>query len=193
MIWKIINSPFKLPKLRFYVGKVAIGTPHFFPRRWVKYTPEMAKKAAAARVMQAIQFNELHPDKPPKTVNYEQYYKLTLNASYPVPKRIGFDFVGLGWKSKWSDTDYRFRSAPVASFVFFNWQVAVTVDAPEQYHYWTAWLYYTRNTDKTKSKKERVKQCIEGFPMIWKVSEKGGEPRSINYYEVVLKKKYLKL
>ena len=30
------NSPFKRPKLKFYLGKVAIGTPYFYPRKTVK-------------------------------------------------------------------------------------------------------------------------------------------------------------
>lgn len=193
MIWKILNSPFKLPKLRFYVGKVAIGVPYFFPRRWVKATPKLAHEATLEYIESQENYNKNNPDYARKIKSYEEIYNERLTCEYPMPKRIGFDFIGLGWKSKWSDTDYRFEWAPVASFVFFNWQIAVVVDAPEQDHYWTAWLYYTRNTDKTKSKKERVKQCIEGFPMIWKVWEKGGEPKSINYYEKVLKKKYLNL
>ena len=33
---KIINSPFKFPKIRFYFGKIRVGTPFMLPRRWVK-------------------------------------------------------------------------------------------------------------------------------------------------------------
>jgi len=32
---KAFNSPFKRPKLKWYFGKIAIGTPYFYPRRWV--------------------------------------------------------------------------------------------------------------------------------------------------------------
>jgi hypothetical protein len=39
---KILNSPFKIPRVKFYIGKVAIGTPYFHPRNWVKPTPKMA-------------------------------------------------------------------------------------------------------------------------------------------------------
>lgn len=33
---KIVNSPFKFPKIRFYFGKIRVPTPYFLPRRWVK-------------------------------------------------------------------------------------------------------------------------------------------------------------
>lgn len=33
---KALNSPFKPFKLKWYIGKVAIGTPYFFPRKWIK-------------------------------------------------------------------------------------------------------------------------------------------------------------
>ena len=74
------NSPFKAPKLKWYCGKIALGTPYFFPRRWIK-----------------------NPDK-------SGYLKA-------VPKKIGFDFVPLGWKTKWDS--YRFEWSPMISFVFF--------------------------------------------------------------------------
>lgn len=31
---KIFFSPFKSPKIRFYFGPIAIGTPYFYPRYW---------------------------------------------------------------------------------------------------------------------------------------------------------------
>jgi hypothetical protein len=44
-----------------------------------------------------------------------------------VPRRFGFDFVGLGFKTKWTNTDYRFEWSPIWSFVFWKWQIAVTL------------------------------------------------------------------
>ena len=107
-----------------------------------------------------------------------------------IPKKVGFDFVDLGWKTKWTDTDYRFEWAPRISFVFFGYQLAVTVIAPEQDHYWEAWLYYERNTDHTKSKKERIAQCIEGFPLIYTVHQTNKPKETVNYYDFILKQKY---
>jgi hypothetical protein len=151
---KAFNSPFKRPKLNLYIGKVAIGTPYFFPRKWIT-----------------------NPKKP----NYEM----------AIPKKIGFDFVGLGYKLKWNDTDYRFEWSPVWSFVFFKWQIAITFNAPQEYYYWEAWLYYQKNTDTTKSKLERIQQCMNEFSLLYTVSTNGNK-ETIDYYTKVLKSEYLK-
>src|SRR5690606_5714013 len=85
---RVYFSPFKpfLPK--FYIGKIRIGTPYFFPRRWIK-----------------------NPNKP-------GYLKA-------VPRKICFDFVQLGYKTKWDDFDYRFEWNPIWSFVLFKFQMAL--------------------------------------------------------------------
>jgi hypothetical protein len=41
---KAYFSPFKLLKPRFYIGKTAIGTPYFYPRKWVKATPGISSR-----------------------------------------------------------------------------------------------------------------------------------------------------
>jgi hypothetical protein len=149
---KALWSPFKPFKLKWYCGKVAIGTPYFFPRKWVKDLEKPGYQKA-------------------------------------IPKKIGFDFVGLGWKTKWTEIDYRFEWAPIWSFVFFKWQMAIIFIAPEQHHYWETWLYYERNTNKFKSKEERIKDCIKNFPLnyiVHRVSKK----EYINYYNLILKNGY---
>ena len=151
---KALWSPFRPIRPKFYIGKIAIGTPYFYPRKTVN-----------------------DPDKP-------GWMKF-------VPKRIGFDFVDLGWKTKWSSTDMRFEWAPIWSFVFFKYQIAVIWKAPEQDHYWECWLYYELHTDKTKSATERIAQCRKEFPCVW-ISSKNDVKKRIDYYDLILKKKYLK-
>lgn len=106
-----------------------------------------------------------------------------------IPMKIGFNHCGLGWKTKWSDTDYRFEWSPIFSFVMFGYQLAIIVSAPNADQYWTGWLYYERNTDKTKSKKERIEQCKKEFSLTYKISRNGNET-IVNYYDLILKKKY---
>ena len=144
---KALFSPFKPFGLKWYFGKVAIGTPYFLPRKWVK----------------------------------------SENGQISVPKKVGFDVVGLGWKIKWSDDDFRFEWAPLISFVFFGYQIAVMVEAPEEYQYWEAWLYYELRTYKSKSQSERIKECKEKFPLTYT----SGDGTQTNYYEKILKTKYL--
>lgn len=177
---KVFSSPFKRPKLRWYFGKIAIGVPYFYPRKWVKFTKEDAVRAAikAANNPQLVKksFNEWYS-------SYRKYRKA-------VPLTIGFSYCDLGWKTKWSDTDFRFEWNPILSFVFFGWQIAVWAQPEHDSHYWEAWLHYELKTDRGFDEKARVEQCKQGFPNIWKVSDKNGA-KTVNYYDLILKKKYL--
>ena len=152
----ILNSPFVRPRVNIYIGKIAVGTPYFFPRRTVK-----------------------DPDKP-------GYLKF-------VPRRFGFDFVGLGFKTKWTNTDYRFEWSPTWSFVFWKWQIAVTCTGPRgevgsNDAYWESWLYYTNDTKGTTG--ERVAQCKKDYPNRSTIYRQGQEPREVDYYDSILKRKY---
>ena len=190
---KVLNSPFKPFKLKWYCGKVSIGTPYFFPRVWIKATPERATKAALERIEELKGYNERNAQyrNPREIKSFEEYYKEYIRYEFPVRKKLGFDFVGLGWKTKWEDDDYRFEWSPLWSFVFFKWQIAITFVAPDREHYWPSWLYYYYNTDKTKSKAERIAQCRKEFPQIWTSHKPGQEKETIDYYDRILKKKYL--
>lgn len=143
---KIYFSPFKRPKISFYIGEVAIGTPYFYPRNWIKVD----------------------------------------GGHIAVPKKIGFDFVPLGWKTKWSEDDIRFEYFPVWSFVFFKWQLAIVFSNEYVDHYWECWLIYHLRTDKTKNVKDRIKQAKRIFPCKW---SSGGEI-TICYWDYILKNKY---
>jgi hypothetical protein len=147
---KAFCSPFKRPSLRWYFGKVAIGVPYFFPRRWVK--------------------------------NKET------GCSLSVPRKIGFDHCSLGWKTKWTETDYRYEYSPILSFVFFKWQIAVTVWIEHPDPYWTAFLFYHYKTKGTQ--RERIEQCKEQFPLTFTRYSKTEGRTSINYYDLILKDRY---
>lgn len=124
---------------------------------------------------------------------YPRRWIKDINSPYmrtAIPKRIGFDFVGLGWKTKWTETDYRHEYNPVWSFVFFKWQIALLFIPEHAYAYWEAWLYYDRNTYKRASVQERIAVCREKYPQTYTSYSAEGE-RTINYYEHILKKKYL--
>jgi len=178
---KALWSPFKPFKIGFYAGKLAIGTPYFFPRKWVKYTDEEAIKAAV----------EHKANKNKVQVSDKQLFEMYKKYSKAVPLKVGFDWCSLGYKTKWSDTDFRFEWNPVFTFVFFGYQLALTVYSPYHDHYWTSWLYYEYATDKTKSKRERVEQCRAELNQTWTRS-KDGKDEVIDYYERILKPKYLK-
>ena len=120
---KSLFSPFKPFKLKVYCGKAMIGTPYFLPRKWVNNTPEDAKKSAT---------NSINNPRLTKK-SFKEHYDYYLSCRKAVPKTIGFDLVGLGWKTKFGE--YRFEYSPLISFVFFKWQIAVMVIAPHLNHY----------------------------------------------------------
>jgi len=188
---KAFNSPFKRPKLKWYFGKIAIGTPYFYPRKWVKATPKLAMEAALREIEDTKRFNELNEKNgyQKKVKSLDELVADKMKYRFPIPKKIGFDFVPLGFKTKWTNTDYRFEWSPLVSFVFFKWQIAIMVIPEKQDHYWEAWLFYENNTDKTKSPRERIEQCKEEFPLTY-ISSNGKEKKTINYYDVILKDKY---
>jgi hypothetical protein len=119
-------------------------------------------------------------------------YDMYKNYSKAVPIKVGFDWCSLGYKTKWTDTDFRFEWNPVFTFVFFGYQLALTVYSPYHDHYWTSWLYYEYATDKTKSKRERVEQCRKELNQTWTSHKHDEEPVTTDYYTKILKSKYLK-
>lgn len=192
---KILNSPFKPFSIRWYAGKTQIGVPYFLPRKWVKGTPELAHKATLEYIEKEARYNELNPKYARKIKPYDEIYKEKLRYNYAVPIKIGFSYCGLGWKTKWKDTDFRYEWGPVLSFVFFGYQIAMMIgfrDRDALCAYWEAWLCYEKATDKSKSKQERIDECRKIMPQIWTRSSSDGKKETIDYYESILKSKYLK-
>lgn len=183
------NSPFKPLKLKWYCGKIALGTPYFFPRKWVKATSALAHKATLDYIKREENYNKLNPKYARDIKPYYEIFEEKMKYEYPVNKRIGFDLVRLGWKTKWTSVDYRFEWSPMISFVFFKWQIAVTFVAPHLDHYWEAWLYYTRETKGTT--KERIAQCRKEAPQTWTRHHSDGTKETTDYYNLILKKKWL--
>jgi hypothetical protein len=180
---KVLNSPFKPFKVKFYAGKIRIGVPYFYPRKWVKVNQADCLKLATENTQKK---GHIHYGKDPNTLVDE--YK---NWTKPVPLKVGFSYCGLGWKTKYDSIRYEW--GPVLSFVFFGYQIALMIGFGERNAvdaYWESWLYYEYRTDKTKSKRERIEQCKKEAPQIW-TWHKDGSKETINYYRLILKSKYL--
>lgn len=193
--WKALFSPFKPFHIKFYAGKTAIGTPYFFPRRWRKLNEKEVLEKAKSMIEKQIKAAAVNPDIPQLTL--EQWVEKSRGFMTAVPIKVGFSSCPLGFKTKWTDTDFRYEWGPTFTFVFFGYQVAWMIGHPDPYQYWEAWLYYEYATDKTKSRKERVAQCRKEFPRTYTIYHKDpktGEnaQETIDYYERILKPKYLK-
>ena len=192
--WKVLFSPLKPFTLKWYVGKLQLGTPYFYPRKWVKATPELATKAALEEIKRNENWNKSNPDSKFKheIKPFNEVYDKMMKRQHAVPIKVGFDSCSLGWKTKWTDTDFRFEHGPMLTFVFFGYQIVVMPEPPTDPNpYWEIWLCYEYVTDKTKSKRERIAECRKIMPQKW-ISSKNGVETKIDYYEQVIKSKYLK-
>jgi hypothetical protein len=184
---RVYNSPFKLIIPKLYIGKITIGTPYFYPRVWKKYTRQEAIIKAVEELNKNEEMFKLHKVVWDKGIGFDKLYYKYSRSRKAVPKKIGFDFVPLGWKTKWDE--YRHECNPIWSFVFFKWQIALTFTPKHDAHYWECWLYYSRETKGAT--KERIKQARKDFPCIWTSTENGVEIKT-DYWDKVLKNKFIK-
>jgi hypothetical protein len=189
---KALWSPFKPFTVKWYIGKTQIGIPYFLPRKWVKATPELRTKAVLDKIKSEENYNKLNPNSARKIKSFDELYEEYKNYTFPIPLKVGFSYCGLGWKTKWTPTDFRYEWGPVFSFVFFGYQIALMIGHRDVNHYWEAWLYYEYATDKTKSKRKRVRQCRKRCPQTWTTHRHDEEPKTVDYYTKILKLKYLK-
>ena len=190
---KVLFSPFKPFTIKFYAGKTKIGMPYFLPRKWVKATNKRATEAALEEIERQKKWNENNPNYVRKIKSFEEIFQEKMKCSFAVPLTVGFSYCSLGWKTKYDD--FRYEWSPIFSFVFFGYQIVASIgpkDASTVSHYWESWLYYEYRTDKTKSKRERIEQCRKEATQTWTSYKQGEEPVTTDYYELILKPKYLK-
>lgn len=102
-------------------------------------------------------------------------------------KRVSFKKWDLGYKTKWTSDDYRFEWDPGFSFVFFDFQIAVSFTHKFPSQYWEGFLYYHFDTEG--GTEERLKWAIDGFPMIYKTSKRD----IVTYWDKIVRKRYVDL
>ena len=186
--WKAMCSPFRRLTLKVYAGKLAIGMPYFYPRKLVYVSEAEAIEIA----------NEQCDKYDAKNIGYDYADELqkARRTRRFVPRRFGFDYIGLGYKTKWSNTDYRFEWSPRLSFVCFGYQIVFTVvpKLPKDIsidYYWESWLYNNYNTDATKTPKERIAEVREERPGMITSYRKDEGKTTYCVWDSILKSRYL--
>lgn len=149
----MIFSPFKTPKLRFYIGRIRHGTPYFYPRKSVK-----------------------SKTKP----GYLEFKPI---------KWFGIQIIRLGYKTKWTEWDFRFEWNPMISIVFCHMQICVWVVPKHYSYYWECYLAYkkAKRIYPNMSNTNLIKIARKKLPQIWK-----SKNETVDYWKLILKKKYLK-
>jgi hypothetical protein len=185
---KVYFSPFKffLPKL--YIGKTAIGVPMFYPRKFVKATPQKAIDEAVKEMRRIREHNSKEGNYKLTELSFRELYDRCLAYRYPQPKKFGFDFVNLGWKTKYDS--FRHEWNPVWSFVCFGYQIALIFRPEDDMHYWECYLAWNYDTVKSKSAQERLKEAKEKHPCVWTSHSDKGKVTT-DYWTKVIKEKYL--
>ena len=186
---RVYFSPFKAPKLKWYFGKTALGLPYFLPRKFVKATPKKATEEALQEMKRVKEHNLVEGNYKQSVRTFSELYESYLHYSFAQPLKFGFSYNSLGWKTKFDE--YRFEWSPRISFVCFGYQICLTFVAEHSDQFWESWLYFDRDTDKKDSWKDRIKQCRKQAPCTWS-SYDGDEKITTDYYQLILKKKWIK-
>lgn len=186
----ILNSPFKIPSVWFYFGKIEIGTPYFLPRKWVRLTWDEAKDKVVDNIIKNVDAYKKAGKsfKIPTRKEIRSNIKEKQRTKKAIPLKFGIQVIPLGWKTKFDQ--YRHEWNPMISIVAFNRQFCVFFGLRETMSnmcYWEAWLYYRHETDKKQTKEQRLAQCREKYTASWGTSKKG----YTDYYELIVRKKYL--
>jgi hypothetical protein len=176
---KVLFSPFTPFKIKWYIGKTQVGVPYFYPRKFVKFNEQDIQKTIEKHKAN----NNL------VKVTDTQLYNMYKNYTKAVPLKVGFSMCGLGWKTKWDEYDFRHEWNPVLSFVFFGYQIAMTVYHKHHSHYWESWLCYEYRSDKKKSKRKRIAFCRRKCPQKWSTG-RGADEVTTDYWNLILKPKY---
>lgn len=178
----ILFSPFKGLKLKFYFGEIAIGTPYFLPRKWIKVNKKDCEELLAKDLERNSRIEG-------RTWEFYKKYKK------PVPvKWFHWHFTTLGWKTKFDE--FRHEWNPMISIVILKKQFVIfilpNVDNNRHDTYWEAWLNYHYTTDNKLSMSKRLIQLFNNYSCTWLRWSGGNEVKTDYYYEI-LKPKYLKL
>lgn len=102
-------------------------------------------------------------------------------------KYFGFSSCGLGYKTKWSDVDYRFEWSPSYGFIVWNFQVAITFSL--DCRSWESWLLYRHFRRGGLSDLDALVKTRETNPNVW-VSSKDGAEEKTDWFLKSLKRRF---
>jgi hypothetical protein len=137
-MWKIFRETrgvFKPPKKRYYFGRIAHGSPHYYPWNFNRTILTIRKHR-------------------PKYLRCKYFKLFGYEISYGWP--IVILKLDLGWKDKYDSP--RMEWVPFFHIHFFNWQFSVFWNAPygDSDKYYEMMLWYWKYCDKDIKKAEET-------------------------------------
>lgn len=160
------NSPFKMPKLKLYIGKIKFYTPYFEPVGFKSSIISIRK----LELRNEEQHNEYVKRYPFKKDSLEARYlnlpmvkrsksKILFNRYYVSwGSPIKFVKLKLGWKEKWCLPVFEW--SPSYQLWFFKWQVVFYYEIENHELFWEMYLWWKYFSDCDIEKAENTWQWI---------------------------------
>lgn len=149
----INNSPFKLPTINFYLGKIKYYTPYFLPRGFNKNIISLRKLELTSQEEYDRKINKLPWAKEKfKFINLpmvrrsnDWVFKLFGNSYWlEIGCPIKYSSSELAWKDKFNSPRHEWN--PFFHIYFFHWQFCIRLNAPKSDRfddtYWEMWLWW---------------------------------------------------
>lgn len=185
MSWKFLKEYnqakdiFISPKKKWYIGKLALGSPYFYPRGFVdtiinfrklELTSEerLIKLGLKEEVVRGEGYDGKDKFINLPVVRRAKYWFFKLLGNYywlQIGWPIMIGTVGLGWKDKFGTPRHEWD--PQFYIYFFKWQLVVwwsSLDSSERYWEQMLWyLYYQKEYNK-ESRQVDINKARENWP-----------------------------
>ena len=164
---KLKNSPFKMPKLKVYIGKIKFYTPYFEPRGFHRSLISFRR----LKVRSEEEYSEYVSKYPHHAGSIKAIYsnlpmvrrnksKIFLNRFYITwGSPIKFEKVHLGYKDKWDSP--RFEWSPSCQFWFFKWQIVFHYEVENPDKFWEMYLWWKYYSDCDIEKAEKTWKWVD--------------------------------
>jgi hypothetical protein len=160
--FEVLNSPFVRLKFKFYFGKIAFGTPYFYPRRSIK-----DKKSGMYKTVQA------------------KYFKIDLISLGYKTKWSSDDF-----RFEWSP-GISFVLLKKQLYISVLPNIDLKGHCLDEYwESWLYYKYFTKGT--IEERLEQLKTYDSGERRLIGIDETGHYEKKFNIYNEILKKKWIK-
>lgn len=162
---KDIKGVFKLPKKRFYFGKIVFGCPYFNPSKFLSSIINV-RKLKLRTEEEIIKYKERYPyDRNEKNIKFSNIPMVQRNKSYLKKIFNNYYYItigwpvyiywhGLGWKDKYESPRYEW--SPGFYIFFFKWQFCIFWNSfdndNDQYYEQILWYLEYAGKDIKKAK-----------------------------------------
>lgn len=169
---KEIKGVFKLPKKKYYLGKIAYGTPYFYPWnfhstiisfRKLKLKSEEEKNKYAERYPHLKNEDTAKFSNLPMARRRKEWIKRIFGNYYliQIGWPISISTIELGWKYKFDSIRYEWY--PSFQIYFFIWQFVISWRSPDgnDDRYYEQILHYLKKDNKDIKVAEETWEWID--------------------------------